>query len=40
MDQDDEEVDDVKSDCQYQIPHLITVYITLPNGDEEIITDF
>lgn len=40
MDQDDEEQDDEKSDCQYKIPHFITVYITLPNGDEEIITDF
>lgn len=39
-DQDADDYGDEKSDCQYKIPHLITVYITLPNGDEEIITDF
>lgn len=39
-DQDAEDSADDKSDCQYKVPHFITVYITLPNGDEEIITDF
>lgn len=39
-DQDAEDSADDKSDCQYKVPHYITVYITLPNGDEEIITDF
>lgn len=40
IDQDAEESGDEKSDCRYKIPHMITVYITLPNGDEEILTNY
>lgn len=40
LDQDADDYGEEKSDCRYKIPHKITVYITLPNGDEEIITDY
>lgn len=40
LDHDADDYGDEKSDCRYKIPHLLTVYITLPNGDEEIITDY
>lgn len=40
IDQDGDDYGEEKSDCRYKIPHLVTVYITLPNGDEEVITDF
>ena len=40
LDADADDYGEEKSDCRYKIPHLLTIYITLPNGDEEIITDY
>lgn len=40
LDENADDYGDEKSDCRYKIPHLITVYITLPNGDEEILTEY
>ena len=33
------ESDDDKSECRYMLEHSVTVYLTLPSGDEEIITN-
>jgi len=35
-----DEVADNKSDCKFKLNHTVTVFITLPTGDEEVIPDY